>query len=136
MGQLFARNGLSDWSPNAMDESLMQRAIAAYFSALAQRDVAAFVTCFAEDGVLDELIGAPVKRGHAAIGQFIGTAFGRFLRIGLVIDRTIINGMSAAIGWVGSGVTQGGQAVTFQGIEVLDCNADGKIVTCRAFVAR
>ena len=64
---------------------------------------------------------------------FFAGIFTGFQMVGLTENNVYVNGTSAAIKWTGKGVGLNGKSVTFEGVDVLDCNDEGKIVKVRAF---
>lgn len=96
-------------------------------------DVEGFVSCFAPDGVTHDPVGTPCSAGHDAIRGFITHIFSAFDIIGLTEDAVFVSGNSAAVKWTGKGIAKNGNRVTFEGIDVIDCNDEGKIVLVRAF---
>jgi steroid delta-isomerase len=53
--------------------------------------------------------------------------------VGLTEDNVFINGNPAAVKWTGGGKGHNGKPVTFEGIDVIECNDAGKIVSVHAY---
>jgi steroid delta-isomerase len=107
--------------------------ISAYFAATRAMNAEAFVSAFAPEAVSHDPVGAPPLNGHEQIRQFITGVMSGFEKVGLTEDHVFINGNSAAVKWTGRGRTRSGRDITFEGIDVLEFNHQGKIVLLRAF---
>lgn len=110
-----------------------QETVAEYFAATRAMDTERWVATFAEDAVSHDPVGAPPHHGHAALRQFLNGVLSGFETIGLHEEKVFLNGQSAAVQWTGRGTGKNGRPITFEGIDVIDCNEDGKIVLVRAF---
>ncbi|MDQ6662863.1 MAG: nuclear transport factor 2 family protein [Acidobacteriota bacterium] len=110
-----------------------EQAVAEYFAALRAMDADRWVNTFASDAVSHDPVGVPPHHGHAALRQFLTGVLSLFQTVGLTEEHIFIAGNSAAVKWNGQGVGRNGRAVTFEGIDVIDCDAEGKIATVRAF---
>ena len=95
-------------------------------------DVEGFVSTFASEGVTHDPVGTPPSAGHDAIRGFITHIFSAFETVGVTEDAVFASGNSAAVKWTGKGIAKNGNHVTFEGIDVIDCNDEGKIVLVRA----
>jgi steroid delta-isomerase len=113
--------------------SLTEQAVAEYFAAIRAMDVERCVAVFAADAEQHDPVGTPPNIGHDAIRAFFTQIFSGFQRVALNETAIYVNGNSAAAKWTGHGLAHTGKSVTFEGIDVLDCNEDGKIVLVRAF---
>jgi steroid delta-isomerase len=110
-----------------------EQTVAEYFAAIRAMDADRCVAVFAPDAVQHDPVGAPPNIGHDAIRAFFTQIFSGFQVVGLTEDRAFANGSSAAIKWTGKGVAHNGKSVAFEGVDVIDCNQEGKIVMVRAF---
>ena len=113
--------------------SNLKQTIADYFAATRAMDAEAFVQAFAPDAVSHDPVGAPPHHGQDAIRQFITGVMSGFETVGLTEKNVFISGNSAAVMWTGRGRTKTGRDITFEGIDVIEGNKDGKIQTLRAF---
>lgn len=113
--------------------SPFQQTVANYFASTRAMDAEAFVATFAPDAVSHDPVGAPPHQGQHAIRQFITGVLSGFESVGLTEDHVFICGNSAAVKWTGRGRTKSGRDIVFEGVDVIDGNADGKIQTVRAF---
>jgi len=110
-----------------------EQAVAEYFAAIRAMDPDRWVRTFAEDAQSQDPVGTPPMRGHAALHKFLTGVFSLFQELGLAEDHVFVSGNSAAVKWTGRGRGRNGASVTFEGVDVIDCNADGKIISVRAF---
>jgi steroid Delta-isomerase len=112
---------------------VIRQSVAAYFAAARAMDADAFADSFARDGVTHDPVGTPPSVGHAAIRQFIAGIFGLFETVGLTEEHVFVAGNGAAVKWMGRGRGKNGAEVTFEGIDVLEVNGEGKIQMVRAY---
>jgi len=101
--------------------------VRAYFLAIRAMDPEAFANCFAEDGTTNDPMGSPPITGRAAIRDFLASICKNFKEVGLTEDSVFVAGNGAAVKWTGKGTSANGKAVNFEGIDVFEVNADGKI---------
>lgn len=113
---------------------LIQATIKQYFEATRSHDrVEAMVACFAPDSVSHDPAESPALEGHAALRQYFTHIASLFATVGLTAEFASINGSKAAVKWVGQGMSHRGRAVTFEGIDLFEFNADGKIQSLQAY---
>jgi steroid Delta-isomerase len=110
-----------------------EQAVAEYFAALRAMDVERWVNTFDANAVSHDPVGAPPMHGHEALRQFLAGISGGFATVGLTEDSVFLNGNSAAVKWTGKGIGRNGKPVTFEGIDVIECNDAGKIVSVHAY---
>jgi steroid Delta-isomerase len=111
----------------------IERTVVEYFGAIRAMDVERCVAVFAEDAEQHDPVGAPPNIGHEAIRSFFTQIFSGFKTVALTEDKIYANGNSAAVKWTGAGMSHSGKSVTFEGIDVLDCDENGKVRLLRAF---
>ena len=104
-----------------------------YFSAVRNMDVDLYLAVFAEDGKAEDPVGTPLSIGKDALRAFFIGITGAFNSIDLAEDAIFINGNSAAVKWNGTAVGKNGKTISWQGVDVIDCNDEGKITLVRAF---
>jgi steroid delta-isomerase len=92
-----------------------------------------WVNVFALDAVSHDPVGTPPHTGHEALRKFISGMNAMSASIDLTEQSVYICGNSAAVKWLGKGRSHAGKEFSFEGIDVIDCNAEGKIVLVRAF---
>ena len=116
-----------------MSPEVVAKTVKAYFAAIRAMDIPACVDTFASDAVTHDPVGSPPNEGRKKITEFFQNIMGAFREVGLTEDEVFIAGNGAAVKWTGSGVSQGGHKVHFEGIDVITLNEDGKIRTLHAY---
>ncbi len=116
-----------------MQETSCEQAVAEYFAAIRAMDVDRWVSLFAEDAVSHDPVGAPPLTSQAARREFFNGILAAFEKIGLMEDHVYLAKNSAAVKWTGNAVARNGKSITFEGVDVIDCNEGGKIIHVRAF---
>jgi steroid Delta-isomerase len=111
----------------------IEQTVTEYFAAIRAMDVERAVAVFAPDAEQHDPVGAPANIGHDAIRAFFTQICNGFKTVGLTEQSVHVNGSSAAVKWIGEGIAQNGKQVTFEGVDVIDCDDTGKIVHLRAF---
>ncbi len=113
--------------------SPIETTIARYFTATRTSDRDAWVACFAPNGSTQDPSGTPPHVGHEAIGRFFDSIVGLFETVGLHEEHVFICGDKAGVKWTGRGLAKNGKTCTFEGIDVFECDATGRIVRLEAF---
>ena len=111
----------------------VSRVVRAYFLAIRAMDADAWVNTFAEDATSFDPVGAPAIAGHAALREFFQSICKNFKSVALNEDSVFVAGNGAAVKWTGQGTSTNGHDVKFEGIDIFDVNADGKIQNVRAY---
>ena len=111
----------------------ISRAVRNYFLAIRAMDPDAFANCFAEDGTTYDPVGTPGITGREGLREFFASICKNFKIVGLTEDAVFVAGNGAAVKWTGKGTSHSGREVKFEGIDVLEINADGKIQTVHAY---
>jgi steroid Delta-isomerase len=111
----------------------VQSAVDAYLGAIKAMDGEAFANAFAPDGVSNDPVGTPPHRGRDAIRAFIQGILSACERVSLTPDQVFVAADTAALKWTGQLTTRSGQSVTFEGIDVVQVNEQGKIQTLHAY---
>ena len=111
----------------------ISRAVRAYFLAIRAMDAEAFANTFAEDGTTSDPVGTAAITGREAIREFLTSICQNFKSVGLTEESIFVAGNGAAVKWTGHGTSATGKEVKFEGIDVFEVNADGKIQTVRAY---
>jgi steroid delta-isomerase len=110
-----------------------EQTVTEYFAAIRAMDVERWVNTFTPDATTRDPAGTPAITGHEALRGFLTHILGSFRSIGLYENHVYVSGNSAAIQWTGRAESKSGKQVEFAGIDVIDCNDEGKIVLVRAF---
>ena len=110
-----------------------QQAVAEYFAAIRAMDPNRWAYTFAPDAVSHDPVGAPPMVGHEALRNFLTNIKASFASASLTEESVHINGNSAAVKWIGKATAHDDRTVDFEGIDVIDCNDEGKITLVRAF---
>lgn len=116
-----------------MDKHSVERCVAEYFAALSARDETAWVASFARNGALHDPADAPPFIGVDALRGFFQAACGAFAALTLTAENVFVCGSQAAVKFQGEGVGKNGRAVRFEGIDVFDINASGRIQRVRGY---
>jgi steroid Delta-isomerase len=116
-----------------MSPEIISRAVKNYFAAIRAMDQKAWVNTFAEDAVSHDPMGAPPIVGHEKLNEFFQSITAPFKEVGLTENDVFVAGNSAAVKWTGSGISQSGHKVHFEGIDVFEVNEAGKIQTLYAY---
>jgi steroid Delta-isomerase len=116
-----------------IDPERISRAVRAYFLAIRAMDPEAVAGTFAEDGTTYDPVGSPGVTGREAIREFFSSIFKNFKSAALTEDSIFVAGDGAAVKWTGKGTSANGKNVNFEGIDMFEGNAEGKIQTLRAY---
>ena len=111
----------------------VSRDVRAYFLAIRAMDAEAFANTFAEDGTTCDPIGAPPITGREGIREFLQSICKNFKSVALDEESIFVAGNGAAVKWIGKGTSASGKEVRFEGIDVFEVNAEGKIQNVWAY---
>ena len=111
----------------------ISRAVRAYFLAIRAMDAEAFANTFAEDGTTQDPVGAPPIKGRDGIRDFLESICRNFKSVSLDEESIFVAGNGAAVKWTGKGISSSGKEVRFEGIDVFEVNAEGKIQNVWAY---
>jgi steroid Delta-isomerase len=111
----------------------IQSAVAAYVAATGAMDANAVADAFAPDGVSNDPVGTPPHDGRTAIRQFMEGILTEAESVTTTPDQVFIAGDSAAFKWTVQLTTKHGRSATFEGIDVIQVNDDGKIQSLHAY---
>src|SRR5580765_8262460 len=110
-----------------MSPEVVAKTVKAYFAAIRAMDIPACVDTFASDAVSHDPVGAPPNVGQQKVEEFFRNIMAACKEVGLKEDEVFSAGSGAAVKWSGRGISQSGNKVHFEGIDVLEVNAAGKI---------
>ncbi len=112
----------------------VESTIAQYFAASrGNNKPVEMAACFAEDCTSQDPADSPMLKGRAEVQQFFETIVALFASVELREEFVSIRANEAAVKWKGFGIGKNGCEVTFEGIDLIEVNKDGKIQTLRAY---
>ena len=107
--------------------------IDAYFAAVTAMDWDGVAACFAREIHHEDPVGSPVNRTPEAVKAFF-TQIGGLLRTLDLRPRCAFRcGDEFAIPWDGQGTGRNGAQVSFEGVDVIGLDGEGRIAALRAF---
>lgn len=110
-----------------------EQTVAEYFAAIRALDPERWANTFTPDAVSEDPVGAPPMVGHEALRQFLGHIKASFASATLTEDSVEVAGSTATVHWTGKATAHDGRTVDFKGIDVITCNAEGKITNVKAY---
>lgn len=114
-------------------EDRIRQTITSYFMHLCTQDGDKWVENFASDAIVHDPVGQPPHNGHDDLKRFLEGIGGLFEWATIAEDSIHINGLEAAVRWVGKGVGKNKREVVFSGIDVFTFNDQGKIQYLKCF---
>ena len=105
----------------------MKQCINDYFIALQHLDGDEWLATFAADGASHDPAGAPPHVGHTALRLFFIAVTKNFASVSIAADEILIQGSRAAVTWRAKGVGANNRKVQFEGIDIFEMDASGKI---------
>jgi len=107
--------------------------ITTYFDAIRHKDAAAWVACFASDGVAYDPVHAPVRQGHEAHRAFFKGVTGLFAELDFRPGEPLVCGNRAAVTFTARCLARNGRTVEVQGIDVFRFDTDGRILQVEGY---
>ena len=107
--------------------------IRAYAAAISSLSAEAFAACFAAGCELNEPVGGPAVHGQEGARAFYNGIAPLLSKIEFRPGTIRVGGSRAAFGWAIQAEGKNGKAVTAEGIDVLEFDADGKILRSWAY---
>lgn len=104
-----------------------------YFKALRAMDEDSWIATFAHGGALYDPADAAPHTGENALRGFFQAACGAFKSLALVEETVFVCGNQAAVKFRGEGVGKNDRSVRFEGIDLFDIDADGRIQSVRGY---
>lgn len=111
----------------------MNDIIERFFAAISALSAKDFVACFATNAEINDPVGSPTLRGHAAIGEHFQQITAVFSKVSLRAAKVFPCGRQLAAHWVGQGVGKNGKTVVLEGIDVMELNDAGKIIRLQGY---
>ena len=98
-----------------------------FWAAVDAKDVDRMLSNMAEDAEFEDPIGSPVRKGHGELREFFDGMSEAFETV--IVSRDKVYPCADQIGlvWTISGRMTNGRDVTFDGIDIIKFNEDGKI---------
>lgn len=116
-----------------MEKIMAEHCIAQYFGALRSMDETTWVGLFATGGALHDPADAAPLVGDEALRGFFRMALGAFETLSLTTDSVFVCGNQAAVRFRGEGRGKNGRDVRFEGIDLFEFDADGRIRSVRGY---
>lgn len=107
--------------------------VANYFKGTRSMDASVWASAFADNALLDDPVGSPIKDSPEAILEQGRGFVAAFKSIGLHEDFVHVVGNEAVAKWEGRGVTKDGTPIIFEGINHFTFSKQGKITKLRGF---
>ncbi|WP_405490921.1 nuclear transport factor 2 family protein [Nocardia sp. NBC_00511] len=101
-----------------------------YVKLVASGPTSAIVDLYAEDAVVEDPIGTPQRRGHAAIGELYTALESLERETELHTVKVVGNQVAASFTLV---TVSNGHRMTLSPIDVMELNDEGKIISMRAY---
>jgi steroid delta-isomerase len=116
-----------------MTREELEQHVTAYYDTVRTLDTDAWVGSFAEDGVVQDPVGAPEVRGHDKLRSFFEAVKSSFRGIDLQEHLVVPIPPRAAVKWIAHGETHQGLKADFEGISVFVFAEDGRIRDMRVY---
>lgn len=116
-----------------MSHAPIHPSIDAYFATLSAMDWDGVAACFAPEIHHEDPVGSPVNRSPAGVKAFLTQIGGLFETVALRPRAHFRCGDEFAIVWDGEGRGRNGAQVTFEGVDLIRVDGEGRIATLRAF---
>jgi steroid delta-isomerase len=111
-----------------MESETIRSVIAAYFAAVRAMKVDDWLATFARDAEVHDPVEAPAMKGPEALRRFFLGITGAFQKIEVFEDHVFVSGTRAAVKWTGRGTGKNGRRVAFEGVDIFEIDAQGKIL--------
>jgi steroid Delta-isomerase len=103
-----------------------------YFEGTRSMNAKQWASAFSERAVVEDPMGTPALRGEQILKQ--GESFVQaFREVGLTEGYVNVQGLQAVAHWIGRGTTPQGQRMRFEGINVFEFDANGKITSLKGY---
>jgi steroid Delta-isomerase len=115
-----------------MSNETIRKAVNAYFTTLSAMDADAWLAVFAE-GAIGYDPGSPPLVGREGLGRYVRGLLESFKAFSVTPEAIFTCDSGAAVRWSARGTVMNGREVAFDGIEVFEVDAEGKIQWARAY---
>jgi steroid delta-isomerase len=116
-----------------MTPDAVRAAVAAYYAAVSDRDVAAAVAMFTPDAKMLDPVGAPPALDAEQRRQRYAGIAATFDAFAITASFVAVCGTEAAARWTASATAKNGAHVTFDGISTFTFDPSGKIASMSAY---
>ncbi|MEO8082400.1 MAG: nuclear transport factor 2 family protein [Ardenticatenales bacterium] len=113
--------------------SIVSDSVDQYFARLTGPDAAAFAGLFAPEAEVEDPVGSPPLLGPGGMTIFHQRLHKAWRSLVMTPVVRYERGKSAAVQWTANGMSTGGSAIAFEGINVFEVRDDGKIVRLGAY---
>ncbi len=107
--------------------------VAAYFHAARALDAGALAACFAPEGEVRDPAAPGTVRGPLALKAFYGGIAGSFARLEIREEGVLTSGNFVAARFVGTATGASGRSAPFEGIDLFELDAQGRILRLTGF---
>ena len=97
------------------------------WAAVEAKDVDRMLGNMAEDAEFEDPVGSRVRKGHGELREFFGGMSNAFETVSVSQDKVYPCADQVGLVWTISGRMTNGREVTFDGIDVVKFNEEGKI---------
>lgn len=108
-------------------------AVHAYFRELSEGESDAFVALFSADARIEDPVGMPALIGHEGAAKLHRNLRRAWSALRMTPTATYARDRSAAAHWTASGTSSRGNAVAFEGIDVFEVDAEGRITRLEGY---
>lgn len=105
----------------------------AYAAAVNALDPEAFASLFTADAELHDPVGAPPRLGPSGARAFMEQFLPLLHSVHLRAGEIHVNGHNAAFTWALEATGKNGSTAAAHGIDVFECNAEGRIARTRGY---
>jgi steroid delta-isomerase len=123
---------MSEGTPSRAD---MQRDVVdRYFAAIAARDPQRIAAQFAEDGQIEDPVGAPIRHGREAVAAMFASGVAALAtHVEIRVIAALSSGNSIAAHWTMTARGKAGREIDTEGIDVLQLDERGLIVRAEGY---
>ena len=108
-------------------------AVSRYFAAARALDGTAMAAVFAPEGILRDPAAPIAVEGLAALGAFYRGLLSAFESLDIREAEVVVSGRFAAARFVGKGKAQDGRTLSFEGLDVFEFDAQGRVLSLQGF---
>lgn len=117
----------------ASSPELVRKSVARYFEATRSNDPQQWASCFSSNAIVEDPVGTTPINNSEAILELGKKFISAFETVGLHEEFVHVVGNEAAARWAGRGLIEEGKRVRFEGINVFQFDAEGKITNLKGY---